>query len=205
MPEIPRELGLKMKHEETVGGTGAAEEPEVHEGGEGWIVDEIVEEVVWGEEVIGEGGTVIDTGPSTERGGVDEEMVGREEGGGKSRVGNGVGLSGRAGDSKVVDVELVKGVTDGTGSTAVAEDEGVEGEVWGGNGCWRVGASGSGRGGERNRVGEEVEEGLEKSGGIGVVTHEERMAVGVVEDAYTIDGTDGSSSGGEAVEVGEDS
>ena len=53
MPEIPRELGLKMEHEETVGGTGAAEEPEVHEGGEGWIVDEIVEQVVRTEKVVG--------------------------------------------------------------------------------------------------------------------------------------------------------
>ena len=143
-------------------------------------------------------------GPSTERGGVDEEMVGGEEGGGKSRVGNGIGLSGRSGNGKVMDVELVECITDGTGSTAVAEDEGVEGETRGENGYRRVGESGSGRGGEWSRVGEEVEKGLEKSGGISVVTHEERMAVGVVEDAYTIDGADGSSSGGEAVEVGED-
>ena len=78
-PDLVAEGGLEGEHGGAVVGGGVVGAGLLEEECGGWVVDEVVAEVLWRPEVGTVPGGGVDIGVHAYRGGVDEEVVGREE------------------------------------------------------------------------------------------------------------------------------
>ena len=181
MPHPPGGFGLEVEHFETVLYGRALGAAFFHEESFEGVVDEVVEEVLGREKVVGNVGTGLRFGVHSQRGAVYYHLVAVHQFGGEVGVGKAAGSLGAA-DVDGVDAELAQAVDDGFRRAARAENEcaGVDGGA------------------------EERTDGRGEANDVGVAAEEFGRAVSPGPDANNVDRPDGARLGREAGQEGHD-